>query len=163
MGTATLLKPSKAYSEVGTLMSGFSLGDNQKTISNLKKVISITTDKKSVSNSTKLLSALIELKNNLPTKGEVDLKLIQKELKNINDSIVKINEIFDVIKNLFDGDNDVKIDDSNMVTLLSNFTESKEIMSFVSDYLKLIIDVQKSIKSLKIYTYEELDSILNIA
>lgn len=159
MSTATLTKTNKAYGAVSTLMGGFSLSGDP-TITNLKQVIKITTDKKSANDSGKLLTALTELRKSLPVNEVKDLKELERQQKLMTDNVVGINQVFEVINTLFENEKEVKIDDPNMQQLISNLHEAREIMLFVADYLKLVLDVDKVRKSLKTFTLEQLEETL---
>ena len=142
----TTAMATKAFKSVGQLSSFLPL--NPKKITTIKKVISFTTDKKSADGTDGLIKFLSECLKNLPTKeGQLSIPKIKANLKEINRNLSKVKEAIKFIDVVFDGTEDVeteiKIDDKNMIKLIANFNKAKDIMQHISDYLTLVLQVDK--------------------
>lgn len=150
---------TKAFKSVGSLSSFVPL--NPYKISTIKKVISFTTDKKSADSTDDLVKFLSKCKETLPTEYNPSLlKQIKHNLNFINKNLLHVNEILQFIDSVFDSNEDVeteiKIDDKNMSKLLCNLKTAKDYMQYISDYLTLVIQVQKAkTDKSKIYSIDE--------
>jgi hypothetical protein len=144
--TATAIMSN--YQHISSLADYFLFPNSNKSVTNYKKVIEINTNKKSVSESQKLVNFLEEtIMPNLPVKKDsVNIEEVQKHLDNTKDNKTKIDKIFSTIDDLFDSGEDVSIDDVHMMNFLANMKKAQGLLSYISDYLQLILEVQEANK-----------------
>jgi hypothetical protein len=161
----TTIALDKAYASIATLTGMFNLPYGQKNVSTMKEVICITTDKASVESSKKLIKFLATIKADLPIeKGEINPINIEHNLSMINGNLTQINSFFQTIKDLFDGGSEINIDDPNMLSVLSNLEKAQSTMEYISDYLTLLLTVQKyKNEEVKEYNLDNLLQFLNAA
>lgn len=123
----------------------FHFQQGKKSVSIIKEVIMVTTDEKNAANSQKMVELLTKLKNTLPFETQTqESSILKKQLDNTNENLIKINAFLEGIYNLFDGDAEVIIDEPNMQTVINNFKESKDILAYISEYLTLVLEINKA-------------------
>ena len=147
----------QAYDSVGMFTD--KLPHGQKNISTIKKVVSLTTNSKSVKASGQMLDSLLSIKENLTTDN-VNVAIIQGQLKNTNDNLGKINSFLELIAVLFDNNAEVEVDDDNMIYFMANLQKAKGVMEYISDYLQLVLKVHSAKQDLHQASEYSLDALL---
>ncbi len=161
----TIAALNEAYESMGALTGTFNLPPGQKSITSMKKAICLTTDEDSVRLSVDLVSLLDRIASALPTTNEnFNIGATQLHLDNINENLGHINGFLASIKEHFDGDSDIEIDDDNFINLMAHMQASQKRLSYISDYLTLVLQIQKtSIEPEQEFTAQELIAFLNAA
>jgi hypothetical protein len=151
MSIATLQRANNRISHLARQFGGAYLGGGQKTISSIKKVIVITTNKASVKASRQILDDVKYFMDNLPEKAaEVKAAQIKTDLSKTNKNLKFITQIIDEIYSVIDGEGaQIEVDDKNMKTFISNITKTKEALHYGSDYLLLVQSVMTARKEIK--------------
>lgn len=169
MATAILNKANKGISHFAKEFATPGHFGGGNTISALKKIIIITTDKKSVQHSEQILKDLLEFIETLPTQDK-DVKggSLKKNLDKTNNNIQFVNSILNDINKLIGDDNNIVVDDKNMKSFISNFKKIKDSLEYVSNYLSLTLEVHEVKKEYKNgkgnnYTIDELLELLKAA
>jgi len=163
----TAIALHQAFQDIYNFTDEMGLPLNQKNATTLKKFILISTDTGSLENSKKMLGILQRVKESLPdTQDKVDIDKIKYQLETINESLLKVNSMFEFVKSIFDtGDSEgaeVNIDDGSMYDFLANMEKSKAVMEYISDYLQLLLKINKANSGPKQhFTCEELIEFIN--
>ena len=118
----------------------------------VKTTYYLSAENKTVKESNILIKELGKYIDSLPKDKIDNLVKTKKDLKIINDTFKSLDDFLVHIK-------DFEIDESNAKKVIKNLTQSYEMLSYISDYLTLAIDVHEArinIKKSKTYTAEEL-------
>lgn len=120
--------------------------NHKKSISAIIEVITLTTNTNSVTETKKLLKELVDIQEALPVnESDVNIIKCKTHLEFVNDHLTEINSFLDFIKLLFDNSNtQVEIDNDNMYEFLANMESAQSILGFISDYLTLVLKIQKN-------------------
>lgn len=141
----TAIALEQAYQSVGDLTGQFSLNAGPKSISSIKKAICLTTEEENVNESKELVDLLLSIQKSLPTKLEdLDHGLAKEHLETINANLAKVNAFLETVKQLFDDGADIEKDDDNFINLMANMQLTQKTMSYISDYLTLILKIHKN-------------------
>jgi hypothetical protein len=148
MTTALYQKTKKSLDQ---LVSPINSANGQNSVSNIKKIIVITTNKKSAKTSEKILKEIFEIQESmLKSKGKnkPTAKELTVMLKRNNKVLGTLNEFFATIKNIFDSNNDestlIKVDEPNMLNMLANLQKVKSIMEYISEYIQFVVLIKKA-------------------
>ncbi len=136
-----------AYQSVGTITSDLIAkpSNHKKSISAIISVIELTTNDKSVDETKKLLKYLVEIQDTLPaSSADYNLAKCKEHFDFVNEHLTEINSFLDFIKLLFDHGNAVDIDNDNMLAFLANMQKAQQVLSYISDYLTLVMKTQKN-------------------
>lgn len=127
-------------------------------ISVVKEKVIFITKKEIADSSGELVKEFLEYKESLPEDKFPSITLVKSSMK----ESIKILHILDDFLNSISS---FEIDESHAKEIVKNFKEAKKITQFIVEYFDLIIKVhyaKKNIKSSnKVYTYNELKSLLN--
>lgn len=162
MPTATLNKVNQGLNHMVKQFTIPGSAYGGKSISVIKKVISVTTTKESVKASDAILSDLLEYIGIMPTKdSQINLGDLKKVIDKTNNNIQFVNIILTDIQNVVDVGGKIEVDDKNMLKFIYNFNEIKKYLEYVSDYLALVMQIQKAKVEIKKgkyidYTLDEL-------
>jgi hypothetical protein len=145
MSTATL---NKAVSKLTDYVSE---PGAQKKMSTLIKVVCLSTDKGSVKDAKKLNAFLQDIiDNDLPTTDKkFNDSVVRKNLENMNENLQKINSLMDFVDKTFKNNDEVELDEPLMLDFLAIMEKIQKQMTFISDFLSLVLQVQNAKKSQK--------------
>lgn len=169
MKTMTALTLDKASKAAGSI-SGLFPHYGQKSVKAIQQTLCVTTDEKNAEKAKELLKFTLEAKEMLPVEATVgDLPFIKESLNHINQTLNDVNKVLGTLQDLFSKKNaTIEIDDNNMILFMNCFKEAQENLIYVSDFLTLAHDSQKSKQEIfegkkEEYTLEELISYINAA
>ena len=160
MSTATINQA------VNKLTDHVSLPGAENKFSTYKAVICIATDKESLEGSTKLLEHLQDIiENKLPVTDEDFVEEdVKDNLENINENLQKVDSLLQFVNKAFKEGPEVEIDDDTTLELLSNMEQVQKKLLYISDYLNLVLEVQKAKKEIQEGNFKEfsLDEVLKL-
>lgn len=143
----------------------FNIGKAWGKLTTVQKVIQIATDEKSLLNSKIMLSKLTEVKEKLPTEKLKSISNTQRIIKAINNDYVVLDDFLCSV-NSYIVKNNVEVDDKNAIKVLDNLTQAKEILSFISDYLKFSLEIaqaKEELKGKKAITFDQLEKLICVS
>lgn len=141
----TIAEATNVFSAFPTLKTNYN-----QSISSIIQVISLTTDKESLARMAHLYEVTSKLKNTFDSVCErINIDNLKEMTKSTNDLIVSINGLMDNINGQVgqadqEGFPQIKIDDENMIAFLKYLNGSKENLIYISEYLNVLVDVQKA-------------------
>ncbi|MEO7049070.1 MAG: hypothetical protein ABI091_27445 [Ferruginibacter sp.] len=165
MGTLILAQASGC---VNDLMETLEI-PSQKSASNLKKLIMLSTEHENVLKSNKLLDSFKKINDSLTESNhEISDQLLAETYDIIKHALTKINSMFNLVNKIFQFDGvdgaEVTIDDANMLEFLSNMAKSKRLMDYILNYVKILRDINKnSVGESKQYNVSDLNELFKVA
>jgi hypothetical protein len=140
MSTTTL---NNKFNEISKITEDFALSGSLNKASTIVKIVSLTTNEESHKNSLKLVKALEELKQSIIyTTTSFDKELAKETHNFVNEAVVNIKNFLEGISSVFDEAQEIEMDDQKVYDMLANMQKAEKILSYISDYLSLLMQVQ---------------------
>ena len=143
----TSLAYTNGFDEINTFTKSISSVLPKKSITNIQKVIILTTDVDSVNASKELLKVTKGIKEGFYKKdiSVLGLSIIKEISEDAKNNLTAINTFWENINTQFNSPGaEVEIDDNNMKLFLSTMESIKSELEYITEYLLLVMQCSKS-------------------